>query len=95
MQPISILLRPTLKGSILLTRLKTIGMKKKKNADDVDVHDLMIHEHSSERTAEREIKAMKLMAGKTKNQPCTFEDYCAYRGYTRAQGLRALDRAAD
>ena len=70
-------------------------MRKKRNEDDVDVNDLMENEGLKIRQAERDIKAMKEKAGKIKSQPCTFEDYCAYRGYTRAQGLRALGRTAD
>ncbi len=70
-------------------------MRRKRNEDDVDANDLVIHEGLKRRTAERDIKAMKEKAGKRKSQPCTFEDYCAYRGYTRAQGLRALGRTAD
>ena len=70
-------------------------MRKKRNEDDVDATDLIREEHLGKRTAERDIKAMKEKAGKIKSQPCTFEDYCAYRGYTRAQGLRALGRTAD
>ena len=67
-------------------------MRKKRNEDDVDANDLVIHEGLKRRTAERDIKGMKEAVGKSKKDACSFANYIDKRGYNREEVRRALDR---